>query len=155
MFLAQPTPALSAALQLKQILPEKVVRMIPELFEAFIPMNLHVMIRFGQWDKILSEEFPIDKELYSFTTAMLHYARAISLANIAKNQEAESELEKFIMAKDKVQEDRNVFNNSCADVLNVAEQMVLGEVHYKSGNVEKGLEHLRHAVRIDDELLYD
>jgi tetratricopeptide (TPR) repeat protein len=155
MFLAQPTPALSAALQLKQILPEKVVRMIPELFEAFIPMNLHVMIRFGQWDEILSEEFPIDKELYSFTTAMLHYARAISLANIAKNQEAESELEKFIMAKDKVQEDRNVFNNSCADVLNVAEQMVLGEVHYKSGNVEQGLEHLRHAVRIDDELLYD
>ena len=86
---------------------------------------------------------------------MLHYARTISLANIGKNNEAESELERFIVSKDKVQADRNVFNNSCADVLNVAEQMVLGEVHYKSGNIEKGLEHLRQAVRIDDDLLYD
>ena len=155
MFLAQPTPALSAANQLKEILPEKVVRLIPELFEAFIPMNLHVMVRFGKWQEILLEEFPEDKELYSFTTTMLHYAKAIALANIGEKRDAKRELRNFIIAKDKVQEDRNVFNNSCADVLNVAEQMVLGEVFYKSGEIEKGLDHLRQSVKLDDELLYD
>ena len=40
-------------------------------------------------------------------------------------------------------------------VLNVAEQMVLGELEYKSGNTQKGLDHLKAAVQIDDELLYD
>ncbi len=48
-----------------------------------------------------------------------------------------------------------VFNNPCSAVLKVAEQMLLGEVAYKSGRTDKGLEHLRQSVRLDDELLYD
>ena len=48
-----------------------------------------------------------------------------------------------------------VFNNPCAEVLKVAEQMLLGEVAYKSGRTEEGLEHLRQSVQLDDELLYD
>ena len=155
MFLAQPTPALSAAAALKETLPENVVRQIPELFEAFIPMNLHVLIRFGRWNEILLEKFPDDLELYSFTNAMLRYSRAIALANLGKLSAAKTEKDLFLTAKNAVQEDRNVFNNSCADVLNVAEQMVLGELEYKSGNTQKGLDHLKAAVQIDDELLYD
>jgi tetratricopeptide (TPR) repeat protein len=155
MFLAQPTPALSAAAALKETLPEHVVRKVPELFEAFIPMNLHVLIRFGRWKEILLEQFPEDLELYSFTNAMLRYSRSIALANLGKLSAAKTEKDLFLLAKDAVQEDRNVFNNTCVDVLNVAEQMVLGELEYKSGNTTKGLEHLKAAVKIDDELLYD
>jgi len=155
MFLAQPTPALSAAAALKETLPEHVVRKVPELFEAFIPMNLHVLIRFGRWKDILLEQFPEDLELYSFTNAMLRYSRSIALANLGKLSAAKTEKDLFLLAKDAVQEDRNVFNNTCVDVLNVAEQMVLGELEYKSGNTTKGLEHLKAAVQIDDELLYD
>ena len=155
MFLAQPTPALLAAAALKETLPEHVVRQIPELFEAFVPMNLHVLIRFGRWQEILLEQFPEDLELYSFTNAMLRYSRSIALANLGKLSAAKTEKDLFLLAKNAVQEDRNVFNNTCADVLNVAEQMVLGELEYKSGNTTKGLEHLKAAVKIDDELLYD
>ena len=48
-----------------------------------------------------------------------------------------------------------MFNNPCSAVLLVAEQMMLGELAYKSGQTEEGLEHLRAAVRLDDGMLYD
>ena len=48
-----------------------------------------------------------------------------------------------------------MFNNTCSAVLAVAEQMMLGELAYKSGQTEAGLEHLRAAVRLDDSMLYD
>jgi tetratricopeptide (TPR) repeat protein len=155
MFLAQPTPALSAAQELLDILPEPVVRFLPEMFESFVSMKIHVLIRFGKWEDILCEVFPDDAELYSYTTAMLRYARTVALANLGKITEASAEKERFLAAKKSVQEDRAVFNNPCSEILLVAEQMMLGELAYKAGHTNKGLEHLRKSVQLDDELLYD
>ena len=84
-----------------------------------------MLIRFGRWKDILLEQFPEDLELYSFTNAMLRYSRSIALANLGKLSAAKTEKDLFLLAKEAVQEDRNVFNNTCVDVLNVAEQMVL------------------------------
>jgi tetratricopeptide (TPR) repeat protein len=155
MFQARPDPALAAAEALRQALPEPVVRFMPEFFEAFIGMRLHVLVRFGRWQEILDEPFPADAELYSFTTALLRYARTVALANLGRITEAEAEHEAFGAARDAVQDDRMMFNNPCSEVLKVAEAMLLGELAYKAGRVEEGLEHLRMAVRLDDELLYD
>lgn len=155
MFLAQPTPALAAAEALRAALPDPVVRFMPEFFEAFIGMKLHVLVRFGRWQDILAEKFPEDQSLYSFTTALLHYARTVALANLGRIPEARSEAEAFRVAQAAVPEDWMMFNNPCSEVLKVAEQMMLGELAYKSGQVEAGLEHLRAAVRLDDSMLYD
>ena len=155
MFQARPDPALAAAAALREALPEPVVRFMPEFFEAFIGMKLHVLVRFGRWQEILDEPFPEDAELYSFTTALLRYARTVALANLGRIAEAEAERDAFARARDAVQEDRMMFNNPCSEVLKVAEAMLMGELAYKAGRVEEGLEHLRRAVRLDDELLYD
>ena len=155
MFQARPDPALAAAEALREALPEPVVRFMPEFFEAFIGMKLHVLVRFGRWQEILDEPFPEDAELYSFTTALLRYARTVALANLGRIAEAEAERDAFARARDAVQEDRMMFNNPCSEVLKVAEAMLMGELAYKAGRVEEGLEHLRRAVRLDDELLYD
>jgi len=48
-----------------------------------------------------------------------------------------------------------LFNNTCQDILKVAEQMMLGELEYHKGNVEKAFEHLRKSVQIDDNMPYD
>ena len=45
--------------------------------EGFVAVLLHVYIRFGKWDEIAEYPMPTDTELYSATTATLHYARAI------------------------------------------------------------------------------
>lgn len=155
MFLARPTAALAAADALGAALPEPVVRFLPQLFEAFVAMRLHVLIRFGRWADVLSEAFPTDADLYSYTTATLRYARTVALANLGRIGEAKAEQDAFYGAMAAVQEDRMVFNNPCSAVLKVAEQMMLGEVAYKSGRTDDGLEHLRQSVRLDDELLYD
>ncbi len=155
MFLARPTPALAAAEALVETLPEPVVRYLPELFEAFVAMKLHVLIRFGRWADIVKEAFPADAELYSYTTATLRYARTVALANLGRIAEARAEQDEFTVAKGAVQEKRMMFNNPCSEVLKVAEQMMLGELAYKSGRIDEGLEHLRESVRLDDALLYD
>ncbi len=155
MFLARPTAALAAADALRAALPEPVVRFLPQLFEAFVAMKLHVLIRFGRWVDVLDEVFPTDADLYSYTTATLRYARTVALANLGRITEAKAEQDAFYGAMATVQEDRMVFNNPCSAVLEVAEQMMLGEVAYKSGYTDAGLEHLRQSVRLDDELLYD
>jgi tetratricopeptide (TPR) repeat protein len=155
MFLGRPSDAFEAARALAENLPEPVVRYMPEMFEAFAPMKLHVLIRFGRWSCILEEAFPDDAELYSFSTVLLHYARTVALANLGRIPQAEESASIFAAARDAVQPERMLFNNPCADILEVAEAMMLGELYYKSGRVHKGLEFLRHAVDLDDNLLYD
>lgn len=155
MFLGRPSDAFEASRALAENLPEPVVRYMPEMFEAFAPMKLHVLIRFGRWPCILKEAFPEDVELYSFSTVLLHYARTVALSNLGRIPEAEESASLFAAARDSVQPERMLFNNPCADILKVAEAMMLGEFHYKSGRVHEGLDFLRRAVDLDDNLLYD
>lgn len=50
---------------------------------------------------------------------------------------------------------RMMFNNTCQDVLASAEQMMLGELAYKLGQIEGGIDHLHQPIALDDGLLYD
>ncbi|WP_169569306.1 hypothetical protein [Sneathiella limimaris] len=155
MFLGQPEKALAASEELMRMLPEPVVRFMPELFESFYGKKIHVMVRFGQWQEILDEPFPEDQELYSYTTAAMYQARAIALANLGRADEAVAERGLAIAAQNAVQEGRMVFNNTAQDVLAVGEAMMDGEIAFKSGRIEDGLDHLRRSVTLDDNLLYD
>jgi tetratricopeptide (TPR) repeat protein len=155
MFLGQPEKALAASEELMRMLPEPVVRFMPELFESFYGKKIHVMVRFGQWQEILDEPFPKDQELYSYTTTAMRQARTIALANLGRIEEAEEERILAIAAGEAVQEGRMVFNNTCEDVLKIGDAMMDGELAFKSGHIEEGLDHLRRSVKLDDALLYD
>ena len=48
-----------------------------------------------------------------------------------------------------------LFNNTCADILKVAEQMLLGELAYHKGEHAAAFGHLRQAVSLSDNLPYD
>ncbi len=155
MFLGQPTVALTTADELIETIPEDFLAAMADWFEGFIPMKQHVLIRFGLWSDILAQELPTDQDLYSVTTAMMHYARTVALANTGKLDEAEAERDRFYAASERVQETRMLFNNTCNDILKVAEQMLLGELEYHKGNHAKAFEHLRASVELDDNLPYD
>ncbi|MBN8185685.1 hypothetical protein JF540_03205 [Salipiger thiooxidans] len=156
MFLGQPAPALEAAAELVANLPdEPVLRQFADWFEAFVPMNMHVYIRFGMWDAILAEPLPADAELYAMTTAVMRYARTVAFANKGRSTEADAEAAAFVRARDALPESRMLFNNTGRDILGVAEAMMLGELEYKRGNREAGLAHLRRSVALDDALPYD
>jgi len=155
MFLGQPRPALATAEELIATLPESALRPMADWFESFIPMKQHVLIRFGRWQDILDQSLPEDEELYSVTTAMMRYARTVALANTGDFEAAEAERDLFFAARDRVPESRMLFNNTCRDILQVAEQMMLGELEYHKGNTDTAFEHLRRSVDIDDTLPYD
>lgn len=155
MFLAQPSVALEAADALVDTIPEDFLRAMADWFEAFIPMKQHVLIRFGKWHDILAQALPDDPGLYAVTTAMMRYARTVALANTGKLDEADVEREHFLAAWKDVPASRMLFNNTCQDILGVAEQMLLGELEYHRGNHARAFEHLRRSVERDDNLPYD
>ncbi|WP_296759155.1 hypothetical protein [Thioalkalivibrio sp.] len=155
MLLGQRSQALEAADALAANLRADVLRPLADFFEAFVPMKQHVFIRFGMWSDILDQALPVDTNLYAMTTALMRYARTVALANLGKIDQAEVERDAFMAAYAAVPESRMLFNNTCIDILKIAEQMMLGELEYHKGNHDAAFAHLRQAVHLDDTLPYD
>ena len=86
---------------------------------------------------------------------MMRYARTVAYANLGDIRAAEAERDAFFAARDAVPESRMLFNNTCLDILRVAEQMLLGELEFRKGNHGVAFDHLRRSVEIDDALPYD
>jgi hypothetical protein len=155
MFIGRKSQALAAAAALQRLLPVEAVAYLPDFFEAFWGIRQHVLVRFGMWQEIVEQPLPDDPDLFSFTTALHRYSRTVALANLGRIDEAEAELELFGPARAAVPETRFMFNNPAESVLVIAGHMAAGELAYKSGRVDEGLDGLRAAVVASDELLYD
>ncbi|MGI9518838.1 MAG: tetratricopeptide repeat protein [Pirellulaceae bacterium] len=153
MFDGQRDLAMSAAREIPKQVPEVMLRDQTDFLDAFMPMPLHVMIRFGRWEDILDEPEPAD--YLPMSRATWHYARALAYAATERAAEAEAEQQKFLAARDVVPETSFLFQNPSLNILGVAEAMIAGEVEYRKGNYEQAFEHLREAVRRDDALNYD
>ena len=138
MFLGQRTAAIDAARRLREEVPDEVVRAYPDIFETFVAAAPHVYIRFGMWSDILELEQPEDKELYVTTNALIHYAKAVALANLGRHQEAKAAMVDFTAAYAEVPDTRMLFNNTARDVLAVGEEMMKGEIAFKAGRREGG-----------------
>ena len=159
MFLGRRREALATADELVSTLPEELLRIesppMADWLEAFVPIRQHVLIRFGMWEEVLDQVFPEDRDLYAATVATMRYARAVSLASLQRTDEAEREAVAFAAAKLNVPESRYLFNNSCLDILAVAEMMMQGEIAYRRGEIDLAFQLLREAIELDDNLLYD
>ena len=159
MFLGQYSAAMAAAEELIETIPEDFLRVpsppMADAAEAFVAMKQHVMVRFGKWTEIIAQDLPDDAELYCATTALMRYARTVAHSALGNVAEAEQEKAAFLEAKAAVPDTRRVHNNTVVDLLEVAEAMMEGELEYRRGNHEAGFEHLRRAVEIEDNLLYD
>ncbi|MGA5037043.1 hypothetical protein ACPCA8_08270 [Streptomyces capoamus] len=159
MFLGRFTDAIEAAEQLEAAVPEELLRVtsppMADWLEGFLAMRVHVLIRFGRWEDILRLTPPADRELYCVSTAMLHYARGIALAVTGRTGEAERERALFGEAVARVPQSRMLFNNTCRDILSIAEQMLDGELEYRKGSHEAAFAALRRAIELDDTLPYD
>jgi tetratricopeptide (TPR) repeat protein len=159
LFLGQYGSALEAAEEIVATTPEELLRIenpaMADWMEAYMGMKAHIYIRFGKWQEIVDEALPVDPELYSMTTAVWHYAKTIAHAALENVPAAEKQRALFYQAVAKVPETRYMFNNTCLDVLKIAEQMLNGEIEYRRQNYDVAYDHLRQAVELDDNLKYD
>ena len=159
LFLGQFNSAMEAAEELIATTPEALLRIespaMADWMEAYIGMKAHILIRFGKWQEIINEALPDDADLYRMTTAVWLYAKTIAHAALGNVPAAVEQSLLFYQAVSRVPESRYIFNNSCLDVLKIAEQMMLGEIEYRKQNYEVAYNHLRQAVQLDDDLKYD
>ena len=159
MFLGQYAPAIEAADEMVAALPEELLRIesppMANWLEGFVPMKLHVLIRFGKWQEIIAAPLPADQELFCVTTAMLHYAKAVAHAASFNVPAAEKEQRLFEEARSRVPLSRYLFNNTCLDILSIAAEMMRGEIEYRKMNFAAAFAHLRKSVELDDNLPYD
>jgi tetratricopeptide (TPR) repeat protein len=159
MFLGQCATATQAADELAaQLTPELLAIESPPMadwLEAFVPLRVHVLIRFGRWDELIAQPLPDAVDLYCTTVATIHYGRGVARA--AKGQLGRALVEKqaFAAAYAKIPESRYLFNNTSRDILAVAAAMLDGEIAYRQGRFDEAFEHLRRAIELDDSLPYD
>ena len=153
MFDGQSELALQAARAIKQQVPEPMIREQVDFLDAFMPTDLHVLVRFGRWDEILEQPEPA--EYLPMSRSIWHYARALAYAATDRVDQAEAEQDSFAEAMEEVPETSFLFQNPSINILGVAEEMIAGEIAYRRGEFEDAFEHLREAVRRDDALNYD
>jgi tetratricopeptide (TPR) repeat protein len=159
MFLGQYRAAMDAAQELIDTTPEALLRIpsppMADFVEGYLSMKQHVLVSFGKWREIITQELPRDRELYCSTTAMMLYAQAVAHSALGHIAEAEAAAAAFAEAKLRVPESRRVHNNTVRDLLEIAQAMLEGELEYRRGNYEVAFAHLRRSIELDDTLPYD
>lgn len=159
LFLGQIEPALEANQGIWDTTPEDMLRVesppMADYFESYMSMGPHILVRFGQWDEAKALPLPDDPDLYRTLTANTHYARAIGHAATGSVDQAEAEEKLFAAATDRVPETRLLHNNRVVDLLEIAGEMLRGEIEYRKGNHDVAFAHLRRSVELDDNLPYD
>ncbi|WP_321309270.1 hypothetical protein [Marinifilum fragile] len=153
MFDGQSELALKTAREIPKQVPEDFLKEWADFLDAFMPIPLHVLVRFGRWDEILEEPEPA--EYLPVSHSIWHYARALAFATKGMVKQAEKEQAAYQQALAKVPKTSILFNNTSRDILGVANKMMAGEIAYRKGDYEFSFEQLRQAVQLDDALNYD
>ena len=91
--------------------------------EGFVPMSVHVLVRFGMWDELIALEPPEDAELYAHDDGddpLRAGRRAGGDAGAWRTPRPSASGSR--PRSRAVPETRYLFNNTCADILAVAER---------------------------------
>ncbi len=159
MFEGNSTIALRAADELAGQLTAELLAIesppMADWLEAFVPLRIHVLVRFGDWAELIATPLPDDTELYCTTAATIHYGRAVAHAATGQLAQARAERASFAEVYHRIPESRYLFNNTSRDILAIAAEMLDGEIDYRAGQFEDAFAHLRRAVELDDSLPYD
>lgn len=156
---AMEKKAMEVALQLNEIVNESMFGEYPDLtayLEAYSALDIHIMVRFGRWNKILELNFPKDRRLMLYRSASLAFARGLAYATKGDTIEARREADRLDgYRQDPEATHRILHNNTVAQLLELDSTMMRGEIAYRDGNYEEAFTLLRKAVQLQDNLNYD
>jgi tetratricopeptide (TPR) repeat protein len=148
--------ALSAARQTAALVDPNLLR-APGLgtLQHYLSIPLYTQVKFGLWDDILATPAP-DADLV-YPTGVWHFARGMALIAKGQLQDAAQELEALqANAADPALEGVTIWdNNTTAHLLQIATQVLAGELAARQGNYEQAIAHLNAGVDLEDALKYD
>jgi tetratricopeptide (TPR) repeat protein len=121
----------------------------------YVTIPMHVLVKFEQWEKILTTPKPDDDLAYP--KAIWHYARGMAYANMNKLTDAQVELDSL----NKLSESENVKKviiwaiNPAEQVCKIASNVLTAELLTKKGNFKHAIELLKQAIVLEDNLNYN
>ena len=124
--------------------------------ESYSALDLHALVRFGQWDTLLQIDIPDQPKIMFYRTAILYGARALAFAVKNDVEQARKEYNKFeSMRAYREIDGRLLHNNSVADILAAESFMIKGEILYREKSYDLAFDALRQAVVLEDSFNYD
>ncbi|MGH9651417.1 MAG: hypothetical protein ACRD3I_13225, partial [Terriglobales bacterium] len=117
--------------------------------QHFAAQPLFASVRFGRWQEILDTKAP--QEGLDYYAGAWHYARGRAFVGTGNLDSAETELAalKKIAGKDEAKKGANANN-----VLNVAEEVLAGEIEARLGHTAEAVAHLEKGVELEDAMPY-
>lgn len=148
--------ALQASKYMSDYVVDKELMYVPELMtlQHFYSIPWFIMVKFAMWDDILKEPAP-DPEL-KYPTAIWNYAQAMAYAAKGQYDKAANAM-KYVRdaAADPVMSEHRIFDiNTFAEVLQIAENVIQGEIVRRQGHYDIAANFFAQAVEIEDKLLY-
>jgi tetratricopeptide (TPR) repeat protein len=120
--------------------------------QHYSTIPLFTLIRFGQWDKILATSAPT----HLYPKGVWHYARGMALLGKGQLTPAAAELKQLqaLATNPKLKEMKIWGFNTTANILDIATQVLSGELAVQEHRYEQAIAHLQTAVKLEDALIY-
>lgn len=144
--------AIKAARDLAVIVPDDAIKRVPPL-EVFKPTALYALVRFGKWDEILNEPEPAKEFLYA--RGIWHYARGLAFVGKGQLDGADQALGELRLLSVALPDTHMVGLNSASRLMQIAGNVLGGELAARRGRTEEAVTQLRRAVELEDGLTYE
>lgn len=123
--------------------------------QHYLVTPIYTLARFGRWDEILA--YPRPEEDLLYPEGVWRYARALALIRKNRPEEAQRELTRLRqIAADPALDDVTLWGiNGTSDLLEIAAEVVAGELAAARGNTDEAVRSLEVALDLESTLLYD
>lgn len=147
--------ALQAARDTANLVDQSLIREAGySTLQHFTMIPLYTQVKFGMWDEILAQPAPAEDLVYP--TGVWHFARGMAYTAKGQLSQASQELEslKSIATNPDLVSVTVDGLNSADHLLNIAIEVLSGELAAKQGNDEAAIVHLQKGVELEDSLNY-
>jgi len=126
-----------------------------EMVQHYLTIPTHVLIKFGQWEKIMA--LPKPQEDLVYPTAIWHYARGMAYANLNNEIQAREELKLLneLTESPSIAEQLNWGINKVTDVCRISSKVLEAELNATNGKNDDAIRLLQDAIEIEDNLNYN
>jgi len=127
--------------------------MVWAIHQIFHSMPYYMFIRFGKWDELLREPTPPKEQIFS--RGLFHMGRGLAYIEKGNLRKASKELSTLKKAaENKIAQEEFVGSASAVTVLEIAVNVLAGELALAQGKGDKALNHFEMATRLEDSMKY-
>ncbi|MEK7729783.1 MAG: hypothetical protein AAB354_15355, partial [candidate division KSB1 bacterium] len=123
--------------------------------QHYTTIPLYARVKFGKWEEVLNTPAPASDLRYP--NGVWHFARGMAFTRTQKLEQAAHELEQLaLIAADSSLRMVTIWDiNTTFDLLQIAREMLAGELAAQREHYPEAIAHLQNAVRVEDQLTYD